>query len=99
MHREGDPAGVVASVPADALAVAGDGLAVNPAQVVINSVVAITVVVRAHVDELSVNQSVVTIVAQHGVIPDEIEQGHIPQVDDVVGVAVNLVAIIVQVVE
>ena len=49
------------------------------------------------VNELCIDQSVVTIEAEHHVVPEVVDQCHIPQVDHVVGIAVNLVTIVVQV--
>lgn len=99
MHRERYPTSVVASVPTDALVVASDGLTIYPAQIPVNSVVAVTVIVGSLEDKLSIYQSVGTIVAEHDIVPDEMEQGHIPQIDDVVGIAINLEAIVVQIVK
>ena len=50
-------------------------------------------------DKLSVNQSVVAIVTQHDIVPDVVEQRHISQVDDVVGISVDLIAVVVQIVK
>ena len=51
------------------------------------------------IDELCVYKSVVTVIAQHYIIPHRIQQGHFSQVDDVIGIAVNLIAIVVEVIE
>ena len=51
------------------------------------------------IDELCVYKPVVTVIAQHDVVPHEVEQGHLSQVDDVIGIAVNLIAIVVEVIE
>ena len=50
-------------------------------------------------DELSVDQSVIIVVAEHDIFPGEIEQRHVSQVDHVVGIAVNLIAVVVQIVK
>ena len=96
VHRERYPSGAISAIPAQRAVIVSEGIAVYSAQAIVNPVVAVAVVVVALEDELSVDQSVVTIVAEHGVVPEEVEQAHISQVDDVVGIAVNLIAIVVQ---
>ena len=58
-----------------------------------------TVIVAGVEDELCVDQSVIVVVAEHDVFPGEIEQRHVSQVDHVVGIAVNLIAVVVQIVK
>ena len=97
--RERYPTGAAASIPAQAVVAAVDGLTVYSAQAVVNPVVAITVGAAGVEDELCVNQSVIIVVAEHDVFPGEIEQRHVSQVDHVVGIAVNLIAVDVQIVK
>ena len=99
VSRQGNPSGVVASIPVQGSIVAAERSTIYPAQVAVNSIIAVAIVVTAHVDELCVDQSVITIVAEHCVIPSEVQQRHISQVDDVVGIAVDLISIVVQIVE
>ena len=96
---KGNPSSGVASIPADSLAVADDGRSVDSAQAVIYPVVAVMVAARSLEDELRVNQSAGTIVAEHDIVPDEVEQRHVPQVDDVICIAVDFVAVVVQIVK
>ncbi len=56
------------------------------------------VVVAAHEYELCVDQSVVAVEAEHYIIPGETQQRHISQVDNVVGIAVNLITVIVEII-
>jgi hypothetical protein len=74
------------------------GRAVNPAQAVVNSVETTSVIIAAVVDKLSVSQSV-EFVVEHHVRPVEVEHRHIPQVDDAVGIAVDIVTAVVQMIE
>lgn len=97
-HRQCHISGAVAAVPADRHAVAINGRAIDAGQAVVDSVVARHVVGAAVIYKLSVYQSVVFIV-EHHVGPVEVEQGHISQVDDAVGIAVDEVTAVVQVVE
>lgn len=97
-HRQCHISGAVAAVPADRHAVAINGRAIDAGQALVDSVVARHVVVAAVIYKLSVYQSVVFIV-EHHVGPVEVEQGHISQVDDAVGIAVDVVTAVVQVVE
>ena len=97
--RERYPTGAAASIPAQAVVAAVDGLTVYSAQAVVNPVVAMTVGAAGVEDELCVNQSVIIVVAEHDVFPGEIEQRHVSQVDHVVGIAVNLIAVDVQIVK
>ena len=99
VHRQGYPSGAVSSIPAHLVRVADDGLTIHPAQVAVNSVVAVTIIVGSVIDELCIDEPVVTVVAEHHVIPEAVDQGHISQVDDVVGIAVNLVTVVVEVVK
>jgi len=99
IHREGDPAGVVAAVPAQGTVVVGEGCTIYSAEAIVNPLVTVTVVVAGLEDKLCVDQLVVTIVAEHDIVPEEVQQTHISQVDDVVGIAVYLIAIVVQIVE
>lgn len=99
MHRQGNPSGAVASIPADAFAGSCHGLTIYPAQVAVNPVIAVAAVVRGLEYKLSVDQSVVAIVTQHDVVPDEVNQRHISQIDDVVGISVDFIAIEVQIVK
>jgi len=97
-HRQCHISVAVAAVPADRHAVAINGRAIDAGQAVVDSVVARHVVVAAVIYKLSVYQSVVVIV-EHHVGPVEVEHGHISQVDDAVGIAVDVVTAVVQVVE
>ena len=99
MRGKGNPSSGVASIPADSLDVADDGRSVDSAQAVIYPVVAVMVAARSLEDELRVNQSAGTIVAEHDIVPDEVEQRHVPQVDDVICIAVDFVAVVVQIVK
>ena len=99
VHRQGNPSGVLAAIPAEFIVVAAEGGTVHSAKVAVNSVVASTIVVGAVIDELCVDQSVVAVVTEHHVFPEEVEQRHVTQVDDVVGIAVNLKAVVVEVVK
>ena len=99
VHRQGYPSGAVSSIPAHLVRVADDGLTIHPAQVAVNSVVAVTIIVGGVIDELCIDEPVVTVVAEHHVIPEAVDQGHISQVDDVVGIAVDLVTVVVEVVK
>ena len=99
MHRQGNPSGAVASIPADAFAGSCHGLTIYPAQVAVNPVIAVAAVVRGLEYKLSVDQSVVAIVTQHDVVPDEVNQRHISQIDDVVGISVDFIAVEVQIVK
>lgn len=67
--RERYPTGAAASIPAQAVVAAVDGLTVYSAQAVVNPVVAITVGAAGVEDELCVNQSVIIVVAEHDVFP------------------------------
>ena len=99
MRGKGNPSSGVASIQADSLNVADDGRSVDSAQAVIYPVVAVMVAARSLEDELRVNQSAGTIVAEHDIVPDEVEQRHVPQVDDVICIAVDFVAVVVQIVK
>ena len=99
MRGKGNPSSGVASIPADSLDVADDGRSVDSAQAVIYPVVAVMVAARSLEDELRVNQSAGTIVAEHDIVPDEVEQRHVPQVDDVICIAIDFVAVVVQIVK
>ena len=99
VRGKGNPSSGVASIPADSLDVADDGRSVDSAQAVIYPVVAVMVAARSLEDELRVNQSAGTIVAEHDIVPDEVEQRHVPQVDDVICIAVDFVAVVVQIVK
>ena len=99
VHRQGYPSGAVSSIPAHLVRVADDGLTIHSAQVAVNSVVAVTIIVGGVIDELCIDEPVVTVVAEHHVIPEAVDQGHISQVDDVVGIAVDLVTVVVEVVK
>ena len=99
VSAQGHPSGIVAAIPAQAIVAVVEGQAINSAQAVVNPVIAVAVVARAVEDELSVDQSVHLIVAQHHVTPVEVQQRHIPQIDDVICIAVNLIAVVVEIVE
>lgn len=96
---QGDPSSAAAAIPAQGIVAVGEGGAIYSAQAVVNPVIASVVVVRAVEDELRVDQSVHVIVAQHHVTPVETQQRHIPQIDDAVCIAVNLIAIVVEIVK
>ena len=96
--RERYPTGAAASIPAQLVVAAVDGLTVYAAQAVVNPVEAMAVGAAGVEDELCVNQSVIIVVAEHDVFPGEIEQRHVSQVDHAVGIAVNLIAVDVQIV-
>ena len=96
---QGYPSGAAAAIPAQGAVAVGEGQSVQSAQAVVNPVVAVAVAVRAVEDELSVDQSVHVVVAQHHISPVEAQQRHVPQVDDVVCIAVDLVAVVVEIVE
>ena len=49
------------------------------------------------VNKLCVDQSVASIETQHYIVPEVVEQYHVSQVDDVIGISVNLVTIVVQI--
>ena len=99
VSRQGHPSGVAAAIPTQSIIAVVEGEAVHSAQAVVNPVVAVAIVVCAVEDELRVNQSVHTIVAQHHVTPGEVEQRHVPQIDDVVCITVNLIAVVVEIVK
>ena len=94
-HRQGHPTGVVAAVPAHCHAVAEDRRTIDAGQAIVNPVKSCGGVVSAVEHKLRVNQSI-QFVVQHGVRPVEAEHGHISQVDDAVGIAVDVVTIAVQ---
>lgn len=96
---QGDPSSAAAAIPAQGIVAVGEGGAIYSAQAVVNPVIASVVVVRAVEDELRVDQPVHVIVAQHHVTPVETQQRHIPQIDDAVCIAVNLIAIVVEIVK
>lgn len=99
MSGQGDPSSAAAAIPAQGIVAVGEGGAIYSAQAVVNPVIASVVVVRAVEDELRVDQPVHVIVAQHHVTPVETQQRHIPQIDDAVCIAVNLIAIVVEIVK
>lgn len=99
MSGQGDPSSVAAAIPAQGIVAVGEGGAIYSAQAVVNPVIASVVVVRAVEDELRVDQPVHVIVAQHHVTPVETQQRHIPQIDDAVCIAVDLIAIVVEIVK
>ncbi len=94
-HRQGHPTGVVAAVPAHRHAVAEDGRTIDAGQAPVNPVESCGGVVGAVEYELRVSQSI-QFVVQHHIRPVEVEHGHISQVDDTVGIAVDIVTIAVQ---
>ena len=94
-HRQGHPTGVVAAVPAHRHAVAEGGWTIDAGQAIVNPVKSCGGVVSAVEHKLRVNQSI-QFVVQHGVRPVEAEHGHISQVDDAVGIAVDVVTTAVQ---
>ena len=94
-HRQGHPTGVVAAVPAHCHAVAEDGRTIDAGQAPVNPVESCGGVVGAVEYELRVSQSI-QFVVQHHIRPVEVEHGHISQVDDTVGIAVDIVTIAVQ---
>lgn len=96
---QGDPSSAAAAIPAQGIVAVGEGGAIYSAQAVVNPVIASVVVVRAVEDELRVDQPVHVIVAQHHVTPVETQQRHIPQIDDAVCIAVDLIAIVVEIVK
>ena len=99
MSGQGDPSSAAAAIPAQGIVAVGEGGAIYSAQAVVNPVIASVVVVRAVEDELRVDQPVHVIVAQHHVTPVETQQRHIPQIDDAVCIAVDLIAIVVEIVK
>lgn len=99
MSGQGDPSSAAAAIPAQGIVAVGEGGAIYSAQAVVNPVIASVVVVRAVEDELRVDQPVHVIVAQHHVTPIETQQRHIPQIDDAVCIAVDLIAIVVEIVK
>ena len=99
MSGQGDPSSAAAAIPAQGIVAVGEGGAIYSAQAVVNPVIASVVVVRAVEDELRVDQPVHVIVAQHHVTPVETQQRHIPQINDAVCIAVNLIAIVVEIVK
>lgn len=99
MSGQGDPSSAAAAIPAQGIVTVGEGGAIYSAQAVVNPVIASVVVVRAVEDELRVDQPVHVIVAQHHVTPVETQQRHIPQIDDAVCIAVDLIAIVVEIVK
>ena len=96
---QGDPSSAAAAIPVQGIVAVGEGGAIYSAQAVVNPVIASVVVVRAVEDELRVDQPVHVIVAQHHVTPVETQQRHIPQIDDAVCIAVDLIAIVVEIVK
>ena len=96
---QGDPSSAAAAIPAQGIVAVGEGGAIYSAQAVVNPVIASVVVVRAVENELRVDQPVHVIVAQHHVTPVETQQRHIPQINDAVCIAVNLIAIVVEIVK
>lgn len=99
MSGQGDPSSAAAAIPVQGIVAVGEGGAIYSAQAVVNPVIASVVVVRAVEDELRVDQPVHVIVAQHHVTPVETQQRHIPQIDDAVCIAVDLIAIVVEIVK
>ena len=99
MHREGDPTGVLPAIPTQGSVVVSERITVDSAQAPVDPLIAIAVVVTGLEDELCVDQLVVTIVAEHDIVPEVVQQAYISQVDDVVCITVDLIAIVVQIVE
>lgn len=97
-HRQCYKSDSIASIPADAHAVAVNRSAVDSGQLVQHDVIARIVISIAVENELSVCESVVAIV-EHRVRPVEAKHWNVAQVDHVIGIAVNVVTVVVEVVE
>lgn len=97
-HRECYESDAIATVPAHGHAIAAYRNSVDSAQLVGDDVIAAVVIPVAVVNELGVSEAVAAIV-EHYVRPVETEHGHITQVDHVIGIAINVVSVAIEVVE
>ena len=99
VHRERYPSGAISAIPAQRAVIVGEGIAVYSAQAIVNPVVTVAAEVVGLEDKLCVDQLVATIVAEHDIVPEVIHHAYISQVDDVVGIAVDLITVVIQIVE
>ena len=97
-HRQCYISDAIASVPADAHAVAANRSTIDSGQLVHDDVIAGVIITVAVENELGVCEPVAAIV-EHRVGPVEAKQRNITQVDYVIGIAVNVVTVAIEVVE